>query len=287
MFHVLSFDSKKVEISRGPDGQTIVRKRTTQSEYQNIVLARQHLLKHRPILSCVTGRNIFISVAEVYEWEEKPQVLSTLFYDGDNLEWILRSSTGKERSNWLKTLKKIFEIFKSIGFLWGDFAPRNMIWDRPKNTLWLVDFERGLHLKDCPVEQDVFNRYVRSYSREEFACFLSKKEQSVVFRDLLDEYYVGSVPSGQVASKRKMGLLRNLFGEKDCYSIAELRQAEDMMVFIATPFFINEVLFFPMDSLDRIGSKGGPNEYVDAVMAIRNLDDNTRFSEIKRRAEAL
>jgi len=286
MFHVLSFDSKKVEISLDINGETIVKKQTTQKEYLNITLARQHLLKHRLVLDFAMGQNFSVSVAGVSSWNQELGILSTFFCHGDNFEGILKNSFGKERVDWIEILRKIFGIFKSNGFLWGDFAPRNMIWDWSQKTLWLVDFERDLHLKDCPAEQEVFNRYVRNYSREEFSCFLSRREQSIVFRDFLDECSACSVPTSLVASKRKKVLLKNLFGEKDCYSIAQLRRAEDIMVFIATPFRVNEVLFFPMESLDRIGSKGGPNEYVNAVMAIRSLGELARFSELKRRAEA-
>lgn len=286
MFNVLSFDSKKIEISLDANGKTVVKKQTAQKEYLNITLARQHLLKHQPVLGSVMGHDFSISVAEVSDWNQELGVLSTFFCNGDNLEGVLKNTFGKERSVWTEILRKIFEIFKTNGFLWGDFAPRNMILDWPQKTLWLVDFERNLHLKDCSIEQEVFNRYVRNYSREEFSCLLSQEEQSIVFRDFLDENYTGSVPTIQIESKRKKGLLKNLFGEKDCYSMAELRQTEDLMVFIATPFRVNEVLFFPMDSLDRIGNKGGPNEYVNAVMATRNLREPERFSELKRRAEA-
>lgn len=286
MFDVLSFDSKKVEISLNASGETIVKKQTTQKEYINITLARQHLLKHQPVLDFAMIQNFSISVAGVSDWNQELGILSTFFCNGDNLEGILKNSFGKDRVDWIEILKKIFEIFKSSGFLWGDFAPRNMILDWSQKTLWLVDFERDLQLKDGPIEQEVFNRYVCNYSREEFSCFLSKEEQFSVFREFLRENCTRLVPTDQIASKRKKGLLKNLFGDKNCYSIAELYQTEDVMVFVATPFYVNEVLFFPMDSLDQIGSKGGTNEYVNAVMAIRNLREPARFSELKKRAEA-
>lgn len=286
MFNVLSFDSKKVEISLDINSKIIVKKQTTQKEYLNITLARRHLLNYRPILDFTTGQSFSVSVAGVSNWNQELGVLSTFFCHGDNFEGILKNSFGEKRGDWIEILRKIFEIFKSNGFLWGDFAPRNMIWDWSRKTLWLVDFERELHLKDCPVEESVFNRYVRNYSREEFSCFLSQEEQAIVFRGFLNDYYACSVPTSQIASKRKKGLLKNLFGEKSHYAIEELRQVEDIMVFVATPFRVNEVFFFPMDSLDRIGSKGGPNEYVNVVTAIRSLGDSARFSELKRHTEA-
>ena len=285
MFHVLSFNQGRIEILSNAEGRVIVRKKTSEKEYQNLVLAQQHLLKHRPTLVCRKWQQVSISVAEVSEWNQEAKLLSTFFCHGDNLEEILRKSFGSAREDWIDFLRKIFELFKSNGFLWGDFAPRNMIWDQTKKIIWLVDFERMLHLKDCPIEHGIFNRYVRDYSREEFSCFLNPLEQRILFKGFLEEDYPGHVPISQIASKRKKALLKNTFGEKESYPLSELREVEDIMVFVATPFQVHGILFFPMDSLDRIGNKGGPDEYTKAVMEIKNLGEHKRYVELKRRTK--
>lgn len=287
MFYVLSFDPKKIEVASAPGGETIVRKKTTEKEHRNITLARQHLLKHCPILTSNEWGMISISVAEIFGWDQKLKTLSTIFYQGKNLEEVLRESIGQERAKLIDLMRKTFEVFKSSGFLWGDFAPRNMIWDQSRKTIWLVDFERELHLKDCSIEQYTFNRYVRSYSREEFSCFLSRQEQSMLFNGFLEENYSGFIPISQIDSKRKKTFLKSMFSDKKCYSLNEVRQIEDIMASVATPFMINDTFFFPMDSLDQIGSKGGPNEYVSTVTAIHRLEGYERFSELKRRTKAL
>lgn len=287
MFYVLSFDPEKIMVALTPDGKTIVRKKTTEKEYKNILLARQHIIKHQPALIFDKYGKIQIFVVELYEWNRNEQVLSTLFCQGRNIEEILRETTGTNRESLICLTRKIFEILKMSGFLWGDFAPRNMIWDQSQKIIWLVDFERDLHLKDCPVSRHLFNRYVRNYSREEFSCFLVEHEQTVLFDDFLDEDIFGFIPAIQITSRRKYALLNNTFGKKECYSLNEVRQIEDIMASVATPFQVNNVLFFPMDSLDLIGSKGGPNEYVKAVMAIHELGENERFSELKRRTKTL
>lgn len=287
MFYVLSFDPKKVEVASAPDGKTIVRKKTTEEEHRNITLAQQHLLKHCPVLTGDEWGMISISVVETFDWDQESKILSTIFYQGKNLEEILRESIGQERSRLIDLVRKTFEVFKSSGFLWGDFAPRNMIWDQSRKIIWLVDFERELHLKDCSIEQCTFNRYIRSYSREEFSCFLSQQEQSILFNGFLEENCSGSIPISQINSKRKKTFLKSMFGGKECYSLNEVRQIEDIMASVATPFMVNGTFFFPMDSLDQIGSKGGSNEYVSTVMAICGLEGYERFSELKRRTETL
>lgn len=286
MFNVLSFDHEKIVIALSVDGRIVVRKKTTEKEYKNILLAQQHLLKHQPALTSEAYGEIRILVAETAEWDRDKQLLSTLFCDGENIEGLLRETIGSNRNELIELIRKSFEAFKANGFLWGDFAPRNMIWNQQQGIIWLVDFERELQLKDCAVEPYLFNRYVRSYSREEFSCFLTSREKESLFKGLLDEDPKGIIPTEQITSKRRRALLKALFGEKKHYSLNKIRHMEDIMSAMATPFLVHDVFFFPMDSLDLIGSKGGPHEYVQTIMAIRDLGEYERFSELKRRAEA-
>lgn len=286
MFHVLSFDPEKVMMISASDGRAAINKKTTEKEYRNMLLARQHLLKYQPILVSETYGNIRVSVAEILGWNSEKQLLFTLFYQGQHFEGILRETIGTERNALMGLIKRMFETFKAIGFLWGDFAPRNMIWDQLQKAIWLVDFERNLYLRDRPIEHSSFSRYIRSYSMEEFSCFLTEHERATLLDDLIDKDVHEFIPISQITSKRKCSLLKTLFGEKECYSSGEVRQIEDLMVSISAPFQINDAFFFPIDPLDLIGSKGGPNEYTRTVMAIRNLGKYERFSELKKRAKA-
>ncbi len=287
MFNVLSFDPKRIKVELSQSGKIIVTKKTTLAEFKNIVLARRHLLKHKPILDSNHYGDILISVAEVFEWDPEVGILSTPFCKGENLETLLRTSIGDNRECLIQLIRKMFEAFKLHGFLWGDFAPRNMLWDRSRNIIWFVDFERHLLLKDCPIEQHSFNRYVRRYSREEFSCFITQAEQTLLFDGYLDEDMSGSVPVYLIASKRKYALLKTMFGEKSCYPVEEIRKAEELMSAAATPFLVNNIFFFPMDSLDSIGSAGGPDEYADTILAIRGLGNYGKFSYLKKRSAAL
>lgn len=287
MFNVLSFDYGKVVTTLSEDGRMIVRKKTVEKEHRNISLARRHLLKHQPIIASEKYGATRILVAEIVEWDEKNRLLSTLFCNGENIERLLRESVGTDRDPLIELIRKSFESFRANGFLWGDFAPRNVIWDRQRGIMWLVDFERNLILRDCPVEQHVFNRYVRNYSYEEFSCFLTLQESAFLFEGFLDESNDEIIPVEYLTSKRKRLLLKDLFGGKEYYTLDEIRHTEDIMVEMATPFLIHGTYFFPMDLLDFIGSKGGANEYVRTIITIHDLGEHDRFSELKKRAEAL
>ena len=285
MFHVLSFDPQKIEVSVNLDQKTIVKKKAVEKEYENIVLASNHLNKHSMAILDHNNQKITIATAKIFEWHLSTKTLSTFLCAGENIEQLLRRSFGNKREVLLSLLREIFILFKTNGFLWGDFAPRNMLLDQDEKILWLVDFERNLYLKDCSIDSFLFNRYVCDYSREEFSCFLNIQEQSFLFRDFLEENYIGFLPISQIASKRKRLLLATIFGEKVLYALRQIKEVEDLMVDVATPFCVNDVFFFPMDSLDRIGSKGGSHEYAKTVMAIRSLDNIQRYSELKKRAE--
>jgi len=288
MFRVLSFDKKKIKVSSDAKGNIVIEKRTNDIEYQNIVLAHNHFQKYHPVLVHHGEDDIFVSIAEISEWKQETSVLSTFFYQGRTLEEVLRVSFGQARGNLIVFLRNIFELFRSIGFLWGDFAPRNMIWNESKKTLHLVDFERNLCLKDGLVGQHIFNRYVRNYAREEFSCFLSNKEQRFIFHGFLKEDHRRKYLSvDQITSKRKKALLRNIFGEKESYPLREIRDAEDIMVFITTPFRVRKGYFFPMDILDLVGSRGGPSEYAKTAVAIKSLRGSRMRMELKRCAENL
>lgn len=287
MFNVLSYDSKKIKMALSADGKLVVRKKTVEKEYRNILLAQSHMLKHRPVLTTKTHGTIQVMVAEIVEWNDIDKYLSTLYCVGKNIEELLRESIGSTRDEIIGLLRQLLEAFQSNGFLWGDFCPRNMIWNQERGIIWLVDFERELRLKDCPIDQCLFNRYVRGYSREEFSSFLTSHEGDSLFDGFLNENGSEIVPIDHIKSKRKRALLVCLCGEKKYYSLDEVRSAEDLMSAIATPFFVNGEYFFPMDSLDLIGSRGGSNEYVKTVIAIRGLEENDRFSELKKRTEAL
>jgi hypothetical protein len=287
MFNILSFDPDKVQVYQSTKGYIAVRKKSCEQEYVNFIRSKQHLEKYQPLIHNKTYGDLKIRTVPMESWDEKEKILSTLFCKGENLEKILREIHGDYRSVWIECIKNLFKKFQEIGFMWGDFAPRNIIWNSVENILWLVDFERTLVLRDCPIEQKLFNRYIRNYSREEFSCFLTINEQAVLFEGFLDENASAYIPIEYITSQRKIGLLRSLFGSKPSYSLHEVHEVEDIMVFVATPFFIGSAQFFPMDSLDIIGSKRGSHEYINAVLAIRNLDETSRFSELTRISRSL
>ncbi len=287
MPNVLSFDSNRIEISVTPDGRMTVKKSTCGKEYRNILSAHEHLNKHPMEIEFAPHGTIRVQVVEICGWDETWGALSTLLHTGKNLEAMLRESIGTERHSMLHLIGDILHTFRTHGFLWGDFAPRNMIWSEHEDTIWLVDFERDLEIRDCPISASAFARYARNYSREEFSCFITRQESRDLFKDIVKDDISGYMPTNLIASKRKLALLKTLYGERPCYSMDNLRWAEDLMVFIATPFRIHSTYFFPMEPLDLISAKRGPYGYSSTVMAIKGLGEYERFNELVRQVRSL
>lgn len=287
MPNVLSFDPDRIEMSVTPDGRMTVKKSTCSKEYRNILSAHKHLNKHPMGIEFAPHGTIHVQVAELCGWDETWGTLSTLLHTGKNLEVMLRESIGTERHSMLHLIGGMLNTFRTHGFLWGDFAPRNMIWSESENIIWLVDFERDLELRDCPINASAFARYARNYSREEFSCFMTKQESCDLFKDIIKDDISGYMPTNLIASKRKRALLKTLYGEKSCYSMDNLREAEDLMVFIATPFRIHSTYFFPIEPLDLISAKRGPHGYSSTVMAIKDLGESDRFNKLVHQVRSL
>jgi len=182
----------------------------------------------------------------------------------------------------LMLLVDFFQGIQRTGFLWGDCAPRNMVLNQDSRLIRIMDFERTLSLYECPVPAKLFSRYVGSYSREEFSSFLFREEQDILFAQFLIEEDNISIDIRSISSNRKKKLLNAMFGTRGNYDLTEVRQAEDLMSSVATPFFVDGNAFYPMDCIDRISSKLGQGAYIKLVLRLIELNNIDRHDELKR-----
>lgn len=283
--NVLSFDPTRIRFVASSGGVMVAEKITSILEYHQIMSAHNHLIKY-PIL--LNNQTISVLPAAVLDWQKAKSVLVTKYYEGLNLEYALRLTSDKqERLVWIEFFKDFFQKLQLSGFLWGDCAPRNMIFNEESNTIRIVDFERILILKNSLVDPYLFSRYIRNYSLEEFSCFLFENERDILFNDFLIEEEEKNIPVSQIDSKRKRKLLGSIFGAKSFYGVKEIEKVERLMVFIATPFVVNNDIFYPMDLIDRISSQGGSSVYVEIAQKLRGLNETAeRYYELKKIAKA-
>lgn len=279
---VLSFDSSRVT-AVSHKGVMVVEKRTTKQEYFQLKLAERHLAEY-PIL--IGSSKIRVAVPDIIKWDMGRQILITSFCHGSNVEELLKNCSNLVRKQVLAVLREFVVLLKESGFLWGDVAPRNIVICSSDNTLRIFDFERKLEIAPRPVPQGHFARFLRNYGYEELSCFLLEDEMVQVFDGLLDDDD-GMICASRIVSKRRKRLLANLCGVKDWYLVSEVRAAEDLMSKVAIPFFINGTVFYPMQIIDKISSKGGPDAYVSIVCQLKNLSQRERYELLIQMAQFL
>lgn len=255
---VLSFDANKVLFLKNPT--RLVRKFTSEKEYFQL----------NQVIEFLAENNLFIDLHEfkietpsIISWNGR--ILDLEYVEGLNLEHALREVNNPNRNFYLKLLKCFIKLLKSHGFLWGDFAPRNMILNKEKKILYIMDFERELEFVH-PVSAVQFNRYLRNYSREELACFLFPEELILLLQDFLISENNALVHIDTIVSRRKKRLLEFLFGAKKEYSLYELQDVEDLLVELATPVKVLANVLFPMDILDK-----KPFDYDEYIIRVKQL----------------
>jgi len=265
--NVLSFDPDKVSFVETSCG-LVVEKRTNVKEYDRIVDARYFLDKNHIVLR---DDDFLVMTAPVLEWRHDESVLVTLFCGGINGEVALRNASGNQRTQLIDIFKELFLKIRLTGFLWGDCAPRNIIFNKEAKRIWIVDFERDVHFRTGPVLPAEFSRYIRNYSAEEFACFLFEDEQKYLFTGVLTGEPLRDIATSAIGSKRKRKVLSLMFGERDAYNTVEMRAAEQAMISAATPFVCDGAPIYPMDIIDRISNKGGPDAYGEIIQRAEKI----------------
>lgn len=275
---VLSFDPDKVKFLRTDSLVTHVEKRTSLQEFKQISEAHRFLADH-PIL---LFRSISFLTAPVFGWHEDRSILITKYCKGVNVEHALKNARGEERKEWILLFRELFCQLYSSGFLWGDCAPRNMIFDGSVKTVWIVDFERKIILRNDLIDLAFFSRYLRNYALEEFSCFLFREEQESLFANFLVKEPEMNISTEEISSRRKRKLLELTFGRKEHYCIVEIQRIEKLMAFVATPFYIDSNPFFPMEIIDKASSKGGVDKYANIVRKIEKLNEADRFIQLKK-----
>ena len=92
------------------------------------------------------------------------------FFDGNNLESMLRSSITRKEA--IIFLNKLIEFILVNDFYWVDFSPRNILINKSNKKICFVDFEKGLSFKN-----DNLIDFFRNHVFEEYSSFLLLNER--------------------------------------------------------------------------------------------------------------
>lgn len=118
---VISYDYKKVHISF-ENGNKVFSKFITEKEYFNILRAEKYISKKNNISGC----RFEIKIRKIIEWRGDIFLLKLDFYEGENLELLLRYDI-ENRSLYVKLINLLLKYMKYNKFWWEDFSPRNII----------------------------------------------------------------------------------------------------------------------------------------------------------------
>ncbi len=269
--NILSFNPQKIIIN---PKDKIVFKKTLKIEYEQITLAHNYFASNPIILDC----GLKVKTAPIIGFENDTLFLD--FCEGINMEHLLKY--GYKKKLWIYVLKELMNSFKKRGFLWGDIAPRNIVFNKKENVLYIFDFEKKTIIKDITLNDQQFSNFFRNYAYEEFSCFLTKKEQDILFYQKILKQRERAIYNEDIFSGRKRFLLQNNFNKKNFYSTEEVAYIEDQMSFAATPIIIDNKILYPMFLIEKITEKGGYYEYSKIVNRLcRCANDFEKFNIIK------
>jgi hypothetical protein len=257
---VLSFDEKKTFIKEGK-----VIKKSSETEIAQIENATKYL-ESRPI---TLEGDISVKVVP-FEVEGGNYLVMPLA--GINLEVLLRSNYEQNKQKLLPIIKELLHKMKATGFLWGEIAPRNMIWSESENTLFLVDFERPTELLDRAVSDTEMSDFLRKYALEEVSAqFLAEDSKNIFDGLITDTENKGSVNIDEISSKRRKMLAKLLFPDMPSISYQELNKVNDLIALLSRPFEVNGSIYYPIEKLDEVSSKYGPEMYVEVLKELSKL----------------
>ena len=277
---VFSFNAQKVKFKKTYKGIDFVEKVATKKEFKNICIAEKYLVKY-PMTIKIKQKPINVRPAKVLGWDDKNSLLKLELCKGLNLESELKKQDFFNRAELLKLIESLFLEIRRIGFLWGDFAPRNMIYNSKKNEIGIFDFEKNTKFLNRTANDTEFSRFVHQYSMEEFACLLFPKEQQKLFGDLNLKKEVGRIKTNDINSARKKALLKLLFGKKSTYTLDKVVKVENIMRDIATPIKIDSGIVYSMELIEQIVKQSNVNNYARLAKVLFNKKGREKYEILK------
>lgn len=224
-----------------------------------------------------------VYAAPITGWDPRSGWLFTRYCPGINLEVALRNTTGKARCKIIAFLLSFLTASRESGFLWGDAAPRNMLYRQ--NIIHIVDFERETRVFDSVVPDAAFHRKFLDYYWEEFCAFLTAPERDF----LLCELGIGSRELEEPGkaldfkSGRVVALSQAIHG-RSCPTESEINQLRRLMVAATIPLRCDRGIFYPAVLLDHVGSVEGPATYAEAARELLDEDVSRRLAVLRDQA---
>ena len=133
---IISFDSERIYTTMDR-GVTYLNKRTTQQEIENLKMAKEHLSSKT---TKINNNEYKIEIPTVHNWNEDTKIVKMDFFDGVNLEKMLRSTSSRTEA--IIFLNKLLEFILLNDFYWVDFSPRNILINKENKKIVLLILKR-------------------------------------------------------------------------------------------------------------------------------------------------
>lgn len=243
------------------NGKDFFVKRTKINEVENLKKAKNFLNScNNKIL--IDNKEYQVLVPEIFLWDSKNECMYMRKCYGDNLEIMLQDK--EKRKKGILFLHSILKYILNNGFYWKDFAPRNILIG--KNSISLVDFERGLDF-----EKNDLKQYFRENVYEEYVAFLLPEERPIspsrVF-DISNEknYYIDYA---DIKSTRVKAIAKRL--KLDKIKLEDYVNIVQMIIKAEEPKKCEENIIFPIVELEEIASTYGFEAYINEILKRNNI----------------
>lgn len=272
---IISFDSERI-YKTIDNGITYLNKNTTQQEIENLKLAKEYLLEKT---TKIDGNEYKIVIPKVHDWNEGKKIVKMDFFDGINLEKLLRTTTSRTEA--IVFLNKLLEFILLNDFYWVDFSPRNILINKENKKICFVDFEKGLSFN-----QNNLIHFFRNHVYEEYSSFLLLNE-----RILNGEEIFKLQPSEKTINLNKNDIkikrvkaTANKLNYPDIITQDQFLEIYRMFLIAELPQTINNKIIFPRVQLEKIleTKKTNPiayEQYVDKIIEL--VKQNQKEKKIK------
>ena len=257
---IFSIDENRIWVEKN-NNHYIFNKKTTKDEVDNIKIFKEILTQYKKIN---IDDNIYnIVIPEIYSFEGN--ILKTVFFDGDNLETLLR--TPKDHIKAVKFLNNLFKFILDIEFRWVDFAPRNILINN--NEICFVDFEKKF-------SNSTTLNFLRNHVYEEYSSFLLEDERILSISDITNankDELNKVIHIDEIKIKRIKFLAKLLYNKK----LIMYQEYLDVIKYILNaekPSYDNGQYFFPRLYLSTLlkDKENNENAYINYSNEIINLN---------------
>lgn len=272
---IISFDNERIYTTLDK-GVTYLNKNTTQQEIENLKMAKEYLSSKT---AKINNNEYKIEIPKVHDWNEDTKTVKMDFFNGVNLEKMLRTTSSRTEA--VLFLNKLLEFILLNDFYWVDFSPRNILINKENKKICFVDFEKGLEFKN-----NNLIRFFRNHVYEEYSSFLLLNERILNGEEI---FKLQQLEKNITMNKNKIKIKRvkataNKLNYSDIITQDQFLGIYRMFLIAELPYYVNDEIIFPRVELEKILETKKTNhiayeQYADKIIEL--VKKNQKEKKIK------